>query len=171
MHLTQWFDRMEDEETRRTNWKIAKSFLKKMKDECSDKAFRLLATLALARIDNSVEYLNEILEKYPEHPIIPCIKLSLITAKFYKSRNINTYLADVESLKKQYSTIIDPSGYPFEINCLEAIASAYFSINDKPNAKKYIDLIKQKAPDNPVIPNLEDDMHTVTGKELDEMFK
>lgn len=159
------------EEENENNWNKCKNVLKKIKNECNNEAFRALATLIMASIENKVDYLYEFLEKYPKHPIIPSVKLSVITTKYDLTTEMDKYKSEVEKLMSEYKDTIDASGYTFDVNCYEALAGAYLQLNDKTSAQKYIDIIKIKTPQNPMLNEYKEMMSYKTLEEVKKMMK
>lgn len=165
------FSNKETEEIGEKKWKICKNVLKKIKNECKNNSYRALATLILASVENKVDYLFEFIEKYPNHPIISTVKLSIITAKYDFRTEKRKYIDEIIKLMSEYKDVIDASGYTFEINCYEALAGAYLNINDKITAQKYIDIIKTKTPDNPILGIYKSMMNYKTWDEVKEIMK
>ncbi len=124
--------------------------LKKMKDNVTNKDYAALATLVLANERGYENTLNEFLEKYPDHPAVPQVKLN-IASGYGLTEEYDKCIVKTEELLKQYGNINEPCGWTFDVTCYEVLCFCYIEKGDKTTAKKYFDLIKQKAPLDPQI--------------------
>lgn len=123
----------------------------KMKDECNNKNYRALALCCLLYVSRT--YNDEILTKYNDHPIIFIGEQNAISYKYINenNENIGDLLTNIEEIKKlheKYKEIIIPGGWKMEIETYDIIAYTYaVDLKDYENAKKYISMIEEKAPD------------------------
>jgi len=132
---------------------IRNYILLKIKRECTNKNYQALAMLEL----DYKSCLNEFLEKFPYHTAIPLAKLK-IAEKDMLNKKYKTCINETTKLYEQYKNIELPMGYKYEIECFILLAKAYNKTRDFNNVKKYLLLIKEKAPQRYLIDNLEDNL-------------
>jgi len=103
-----------------------------------------LANLVMINIYKlSHEYNEEFLRRFPNHPVCPLIELR--RAKDYSS------LKDKEAiikLSEKYGDIVLPPGWKFKVECYSYLAQKLYYADFRDEAKKYILLVKENAPDN-----------------------
>jgi len=115
----------------------------KIKNECVNSNYRALAALASIRY---TEDLKNFTLNYPNHGAIPFIKLMLYDAKIAKNKNDKKNIEEILKLSEQYKELKLIDGKYYWAACYDIIGRAFYSIGDYVSAKKYMLLIKEKAP-------------------------
>ena len=122
----------------------------KMKDECKNIDYRALALYCLLYISRS--YNDEILLKYTDHPIRfigeqNAISYKYVNDKYENIGNLNENINELKTLYSKYKDTIMPGGEKMEIHAYDVIAFTYAAdLKDYENAKIYLNLIENKAP-------------------------
>jgi len=129
--------------------------LLKIKRECKNKNYSALAMLEL----NYYSCLNEFINNFPDHVAIPLAKLK-IAEKYCLNKKYETCINETIKLYEQYKDVELPMGYKYEIECYILLVKVYWKIRDYNNVKRYLLLIKEKAPQRYLSDNLEDDLNT-----------
>ena len=137
-----------NEEESKKILKLCVECLKKIKDECSNIDYQAIALYCL--LSTSTTYNNEILDKFSDHPIRLIAEKNAITYKYYYESNYDRHLL-IEELKKfgeEHKAVIIPGGWKYEIENYDNIFWNYgIYLKEYENAKKYLNLIEEKAPD------------------------
>ncbi|MEZ7893242.1 MAG: tetratricopeptide repeat protein [Candidatus Wallbacteria bacterium] len=123
--------------------------LKKMKNECIDKNYAALATASLfdfytTGLDKN-DYRKEFLEKFPKHPAVCDVKLN-IAFDNYENKKYRECIEEINKLLNEYKN--DKNFEIFELPCYHGLGLCYIELNDIETARKYLDLILQKAPES-----------------------
>lgn len=132
--------------------------LKTMKNKCDNKDFAALATALLFEEGNH-DYYQEFIDNFPNHPSIPDIKLCKISPTFFKC-DYQTCINETIKIIDEYGTQVGPNGWTFDINCYEFLISCYLKLDNHAKAYKYYKLIREKAPNNPIIPSMKSTFET-----------
>jgi len=120
---------------------------------CQNKSYAALATTELfdrAGTGITHDYRKSFLNSFPTHPAIPHVKLILIT-DYYAEEKYQTCIEETKKLCEEYKDFLLPDGWKFEISCYELLAMCYIELKDLKTASKYYQLICEKAPTNPQI--------------------
>jgi hypothetical protein len=115
----------------------------KIKNECVNSNYRALAALASIRYTEDLKIFTL---NYPNHGAIPFIKLMLYDAKIAKNKNDKKNIEEILKLSEQYKELKLIDGKYYWTACYDIIGRAFYSIGDYVSAKKYMLLIKEKAP-------------------------
>jgi len=103
-----------------------------------------LANLAMSNAHMfALEYAKEFLRRFPNHPARPMIEL--------KVTKDSSSLKDKEAiikLSEKYGDIVLPTGWKFKVECYSYLAQKLYYADFRDEAKKYILLVKENAPDN-----------------------
>lgn len=142
--------------------------LKKMKNECKDKNYRALATIALFSEKTDEDYRLDFLNKYPEHPAIPDAKLS-IASDYYYEKQYQKCIEETNKILEQYKNVQMPEGWNFEVHCYESLAMCYIKLNDVTNAHKFLALIEEKAPLDPQIEIIKKEIQGIQNQPSDNL--
>jgi len=121
--------------------------LKIMKDSCSDKNYAALANAMLFWTKNEQErmqYMKNFLDKFPDHPAIPLVKLSYVC--YLHNNDPKKCIEEIDELLKKYGNIKLPNEWNYSANCYEEMVQCYINLKDYDNAMKYYELIKKEAP-------------------------
>ncbi|NMD01296.1 MAG: hypothetical protein GYA62_16460 [Bacteroidales bacterium] len=144
--------------------------LKKMKNECKDKNYRALATIALFREKAGEDCRLDFLNKYPEHPAIPDAKLS-IASDYYYEKKYQKCIEETNKILEQYKDVQMPEGWNFEVHCYESLAMCYIKLKDIKNAHKFLVLIEEKAPLDPQIEIIKNEIQEIQNSLLNGFQK
>ncbi len=163
-----------DQDEMQQNAEFGENILLKMKDNIPDENYRAIVLLLLA---SDEKYCHEFLEKYPGHPYSDSIERNIIFS-YFKNQQYEKYIEEVNKLISKYKLkeIITPFGYHGAIDCYSLIVSAYVELEDYKNARLYLDMIKEEAPDYWEIKSLEEELTGVKSgakkqeKALQKMF-
>lgn len=126
------------------------NYLRKIKDECSNKNYAALALWSLVTSNSDKKYHSEFLNKYPDHPANIFIKLDLV----FSDGSIDEQIAKINMLIKEYGQLKLPDGWNFETECQYAIGFLYTEKKDFESAKHYLSLVEEKAPNYYMINDL-----------------
>lgn len=119
--------------------------LKKNKEIISDKkCSSLIIIMLLYDRENMLSYLNEFLEKYPDHPAIPIVELNKLT--ILNRKNPKKCIEEIENWQKKYANIISPLGWKLNVSGYTALLDCYFELNDMENLKKYVEILNDISP-------------------------
>lgn len=127
--------------------------LHKMKDYCTNEDYAALALIEASKIDRK-KYLNEFKEKYPNHPLISVAESYIKRQNFYDTNDYNEYIQATEKKYEKYKDEILPGGTSAEIGLYHFYTSIYYLMGDKEKTLKYYNIIKEKASDYYLLPEL-----------------
>lgn len=132
------------------------NYLRKIKDECSNKDFAALALWSLVGSNSDKKYHIEFLDKFPRNPANIFVKLDLI----FSEGSIDDQIEKINLLSKKYGQSKLPDGWNFETECNYAIGFLYAYKKDFESAKHYLSLVKEKAPNYYMIKDLQSIIET-----------
>ncbi len=148
---------------------IAVKGLIKIKDECENKNYAALATKILF-YEKGIDYEYEFLNKFPNHPAIPFVKLGIATNSICVEKDYDKGIDEIKKLLEKYSDFETPDGWKFDIACYEILALAYAWKKEPENAKKYYDIIKQTVPNYPNLSSIANQIEGVSGRNAIEQI-
>ncbi len=148
---------------------IAVKGLIKIKDECENKDYAALATKILF-YEKGLDYEYEFLNKFPDHPAIPFVKLGIAANFICVEKDYDKGIDEINKLLEKYGNFVTPDGWKFEIACYEVLTLAYAWKKEPENAKKYYDIIKQTVPDYPNLSSIANQIEGVSGKKAIEQL-
>ena len=93
---------------------------------------------------NVLSYIDEFLEKYPDHPAVPPIELNKITIIYKKEPQ--KCIEEIEKWMKKYDNLMSPLGYKLNITAYGSLLGCYFELDDKENLKKCIKILNDINP-------------------------
>jgi len=149
------------------NIRLTDKILDSMKENCQDKNYAALAMITSLKMKKIKrwDYMELFTEKFPEHSIIPLMKMNYIYAKYVEDENDNQKcIEELFKLVEKYKNTISPNGWRIAMSFYNQVAFCYINLNDIENARKYYNLIKSEAPDYSNLSNLEDALKSVVGK-------
>jgi len=123
---------------------ICLNHLKRMMNECNNKAYAALANVSLLVITDN-DYYTEFLKRFPNHLAIPIIKLGIAVDN--KGKDNNKAIDEINKLITEYKDLKMPFGWGYEIFCYRNLLLIYTSMKDIEKAKYYYNLIEKNAPD------------------------
>jgi len=119
-------------------------YLKKMKNECTNKEYAALALAALS-FGKKNTYREEFLNKYSDHPAAFLVQFAMLGEKTYDNK-YDEYLAELNKLMQQYKDTEMPGGWKFEYDCHSAFVWAYCAMNEKEKAQNSLSIIEKNVP-------------------------
>lgn len=163
------FYKFKSHEDSREKDKICDKTLLKIKNECKNKNYSAIALhiLFLSQFKGE-ECMKEFLRDYPNHPAIPYVDLELNVGIHWLN-----YTSEIEAKKglekaqiylKKYSDVITPDGPRFVLGIYSLIATFYSRLNDRENALKYYNLIKNECPTDPDLTEIENEIKNIKNK-------
>ncbi|MDD3301681.1 MAG: hypothetical protein PHR57_02850 [Patescibacteria group bacterium] len=150
-----------DQNEAEQNGVLGEKILLKMKDNISNENYAAIVLSLMA--GPNINYGYEFKEKYPDHPDIYAIETGIAFEKYFITEEYKTYIDEIKGLIKKYKLkeVTTPFGYHRAINCYSEIISTYVKLNDYENAKIYLNLIKNEAPDYSELQSLEEEVEGV----------
>ncbi len=147
MLLSLWgaaIDEISPEESKENVKKIIKILIKN-KNAINNKDITALITIMLFYDrQNVLSYIDEFLEKYPDHPAVPPIELNKITIIYKKEPQ--KCIEEIEKWMKKYDNLMSPLGYKLNITAYGSLLGCYFELDDKENLKKCIKILNDINP-------------------------
>jgi len=132
-------------EESKENIKRIIEILKKNKDAINDKKITALITMMLFYDrENTLPYINEFLEKYPDHPAIPLVELNKLSIIYKKEPQ--KCIEEIEKWIKKYDNLMSPLGWKLNIFGYDTLLDCYQELNDRENLKKYIKILNNISP-------------------------
>jgi len=149
------------EKDREKNSELGEKILVKMKDSCKDQN---LKAIALWMISSKLKYCYEFKEKYPQHPFMPFVEISL-AGKYLSTLEYDKYIEEISKLNTKYGDIDSPFGYKVHIAYYSEFILTYVAMNNYSAAKSYLDRIEKELPTYWGLNFLKNEVQNIKGKQ------
>jgi len=149
------------EKDREKNSELGEKILVKMKDSCKDQN---LKAIALWMISSKLKYCYEFKEKYPQHPFMPFVEISL-AGKYLSTLEYDKYIEEISKLNTKYGDIDSPLGYKVHIAYYSEFILTYVAMNNYSAAKSYLDTIEKELPTYWGLNFLKNEVQNIKGKQ------
>lgn len=147
------------------DWKkdseLGENILVKIKELCKDQN---LAAIALWMISSKLKYCYEFKEKYPEHPFMPFVEIT-IAGRYLSTLEYDKYIEEISKLNIKYGDIDSPFGYKVHIAYYSEIILTFVAMNNYSAAKLYLDTIEKELPTYWGLNFLKNEIQNINGKQ------
>lgn len=138
---------------------ICDSALRKIKTDCSNKLYAMLATVTLFKNRKTRnEEIKYFIQNFPDHPAIFYAEYMLNVLTCLENKEPQKGLEQANIYLKKYGEINTPRNYKFKYEAYSAMVSFYIQLKDQENAHLYYNLILKGCPGHYDMPGLREEM-------------
>lgn len=140
--------------------------LKNIENYSNNENYKVLAFFVLFRYycltDEGINHVKQFIEKHIKHPTIAEIRLHL-SNKLLAENKFDMAVSELQKIIELYrNNIVSCNNFNYGTLCYDKLARLYFEKKDYINAKKYILLLKENAPDDyPSLKEMEEKLNII----------